>query len=205
MVKSTDIKIGHIYYVDYEPVRDGEFNGKHLSVVLKRNNDKYTFVVMPLTSSTNGDRVNKIKIGKMAGLPPSTRNKDTFAVFDQVRTVNANRFMAVKDAGNRIDVAMEGDVWLNLFELAVRDIVFNVPQDEKIAMLKKAYDRERFNKAKDLAYTVIKLRNSGAAADEKITALKDEIRDTLKDASYVLDAKQAANGIQKIFDEAVNR
>ncbi|MDR1320708.1 MAG: type II toxin-antitoxin system PemK/MazF family toxin [Gracilibacteraceae bacterium] len=111
-MKSTDIKIGHIYYVDYEPVRDGEFNGKHLSVVLKRNNDKYTFVVMPLTSSANGVGVNKIKIGKVAGLPPNIRNNDTYAVFDQVRTVNANRFMAVKDEGGRIDVSMERGVWL---------------------------------------------------------------------------------------------
>jgi mRNA-degrading endonuclease toxin of MazEF toxin-antitoxin module len=200
-VKSTDIKIGHIYYVDYEPVRDGEFNGKHLSVVLKRNNDKYTFVVMPLTSSANGNGVNKINIGKVAGLPPNIRSNDTYAVFDQVRTVNANRFMAVKDEGGRIDVSMERGVWLNLFELAVRDMVFNVGQDEKIAILKSAYDRERFNKAKDLAYAVIKLRNS---TDEKIAALKTEIWDTLKDAAYTLDAKQTADGIQKVFDEAVN-
>jgi ribosomal protein L7/L12 len=80
-------------------------------------------------------------------------------------------------------------------------MVFNVGQDEKIAILKSAYDRERFNKAKDLAYAVIKLRNS---TDEKITALKVEIRDTLKDAVYTLDAKQTADGIQKVFDEAVN-
>jgi uncharacterized protein YifN (PemK superfamily) len=198
-VKSTDIKIGHIYYVDYEPVRDGEFNGKHLSVVLKRNNDKYTFIVIPLTSSANGDGINKINIGKVAELPPNIRSNDTYAVFDQVRTVNANRFMAVKDDGGRMDVSMERGVWLNLFELAVRDMVFNVGQDEKISILKSVYDRERFNKAKDLAYAVIKLRNS---TDEKIAALKAEIRDTLKDAAYTLDAKQTADGIQEIFDEA---
>jgi uncharacterized protein YifN (PemK superfamily) len=204
-VKSADIKIGHVYYVDYEPVRDGEFNGKHLSVVLKRNNDKYTFVVMPLTSSANGDGVNKINIGKIAGLPPNIRNSDTYAVFDQVRTVNANRFMAVKDAGNRIDVCMERGVRLNLFELAVRDMIFNVGQDEKIAVLKSAYDMERFNKAKDLAYTIIRLRNSGTATDEKIAALETEIRNTLKGAAYALNAKQTADGIQKVFDEAANR
>jgi uncharacterized protein YifN (PemK superfamily) len=200
-MKSTDIKIGHIYYVDYEPVRDGEFNGKHLSVVLKRNNDKYTFIVIPLTSSANGDGINKINIGKVAELPPNIRSNDTYAVFDQVRTVNANRFMAVRDEGSRIDVSMERGVWLNLFELVVRDMVFNIRQDEKISILKSVYDRERFNKAKDLAYAVIKLRNS---TDEKIVALKAEIRDTLKDTAYTLDAKQTADGIQKVFDEAAS-
>jgi mRNA-degrading endonuclease toxin of MazEF toxin-antitoxin module len=204
-VKSADIKVGHVYYVDYEPVRDGEFNGKHLSVVLKRNNDKYTFVVMPLTSSANGDGVNKINIGQIAGLPQNIRSKDTYAVFDQVRTVNANRFMAVKDAGNRTDVSMDHGVWLSLFELAVRDMVFNVGQNDRISVLKNAHDRECFIKAKDLAYTVIKLRNSGLASDEKIAALKAEIRDILKDAAYTLNAKEAADGVQKVFDEAVIR
>jgi len=57
-LKVSDIKVGNIYYVDYEPVRKGKFNGLHLSVVLKRNNDRHTFVVMPLTSSVNGDGIN---------------------------------------------------------------------------------------------------------------------------------------------------
>jgi mRNA-degrading endonuclease toxin of MazEF toxin-antitoxin module len=204
-LKSTDIKIGHIHYVDYEPVRGGEFNGKHLSVVLKRNNDKYTFVVMPLTSSANGVGVNKVKLGRIDGLPPNIRDKDTYAVFDQVRTVNANRFVVVKDMGDRLEIAMKSGVWLGLFESAVSDMVFNVGQDEKISVLKSLYDKERFNKAKDLAYSIIKLRKTGAAADEKIAALKAEIPGTLKDAAYSLDAKQMEDGIQRIFDEALNR
>jgi uncharacterized protein YifN (PemK superfamily) len=203
-LKLSEIKIGCVYYVDYEPVRDGEFNGKHLSVVLKRNNDKYTFVVMPLTSSANGDGVNKIKIGKIAGLPQKLSVKDTYAVFDQVRTVNANRFFSVKDGGNNISVPMDGTVLLGLYELAIRDMIFNLSQDEKIAALKNAYERERFNKAKDIAYNIIKLRKSGAAADEKITALKNEIKEIIKNAPYVLDAKQQADGIQEIFNEALN-
>jgi mRNA-degrading endonuclease toxin of MazEF toxin-antitoxin module len=203
-VKLSDIKIGYVYYVDYEPVRNGEFNGKHLSVVLKRNNDKYTFVVMPLTSSANGDGVNKINIGKIAGLPPNLYSKDTYAVFDQVRTVNANRFSSVKSGGNSIDVPMDKTIWLNLFTFAIRDMIYNIGQDEKIAALKSVYDRENLNKALDLAYNIIKLRKSGAAADEKIAAIKNEIRETLKYASYTLDAKQTADGIQKIFDEALN-
>ena len=203
-MKSSDIKIGHIYYVDYEPVRNGEFNGKHLSVVLKRNNDKYTFVVIPLTSSANGDGVNKINIGKIAGLPPNIKSKDTYAVYDQMRTVNANRFFAVKDGGNKIDVPMDNTVWLSLYELIMRDMIFNISQEEKIAVLKSAYDRERFNKAKDLAYNIIKLRKSGAS-EEEIAVIKTEIRDTLKDAAYKLDAKQTADGIKNIFDEAIKK
>ena len=204
-MKASDIKAGHIYYVDYEPVRNGEFNGLHLSAVLKKNNDKHTFVVMPLTSSANGDGINKVNIGKVSGLPPNIKSKDTYAVFNQTRTVNASRFRAVKSEGGRIDVPLDNGVMPELLDLLMRDVLYEVKQDEKIAILKKAYDKERFNKAKDLAYNIIKLRKSGVGSmdEERITVLKAEIQDTLKEASYVLDATQIADGIQKIFAEAL--
>jgi len=202
-VKASDIKIGHIYYVNFDPVLHGEFNGKHLSVVLKRNNDKYTFVVMPLTSSANGVGVNKINIGKIAALPASIKAKDTYAVYDQVRTVNANRFVTVKSGSSSIHVPLDSAIWLNLFELAMRDALYYVGQDDKIALLKKAYDRECFIKAKDLAYSVIKLRKAATGNENRISALLDEIGDTLKGLSYSLDAEQLADGIDSIFNEAL--
>ena len=202
-MKLSEIKLCHIYYVDYEPVRNGEFNGKHLSVVLKRNNDKFTYVVMPLTSSANGEGVNKINIGRVAGLPLNLQNKDTYAVYDQVRTVNASRFFAVKSGGGKIDVLMDNMVWLKLFGFAAQDMIFNLSQDDKLLVLKNAYDRERFNKAKDIAYNIIKLRKT-STTDEAITALKTEIRETIKDATYTLEAKQVTDGIQEIFNESLN-
>ena len=201
-MKASDIKIGHVYYVDYEPVKNGEFNGRHLSVVLKKNNDKVTFVVMPLTSSPNGDGVNKINIGKIAGLPPSIKTKDTYAVYNQVRTVNSMRFYSVKNGSMRLDVPMDNAVWLNLFELAIRDMIHNMNQDIKIIVLKNVYDLERFAKAKDLAYSIIKLQKAAAPDYDRIAALKSEIRETLKGATYTLDVKQSADGIQEIFNES---
>ena len=202
-MKASDIKVGNIYYVDYEPVRNGEFNGLHLSVALKKNNDKVTFVVMPLTSSANGDGINKVNIGKVAGLPPNIRTKDTYAVYNQVRTVNASRFIAVKGKGGKIDVPVDSGIMQELYGLLMLDVLYNIPQDDKISVLKKAYDSERCNKARDLAYNIIKLRKKGAS-EEKITALKNEIRETLKEASYTLDAAHIADGAQVIFDEALN-
>ena len=202
-VKIADIQIGHLYYVDYEPVQAGEFNGIHLSVVLKKNNDKTTFIVMPLTSSSNGENVNKIKIGKIAGLPQDTRNKVSYAVFNQIRTVNANRIIAIKDAGRYISVPLERDIFLRLLTYAMRDLFFSLNQDEKINIAKKIYDFERFNKAKDLAYNIIKLKKDNAA-EEKITALKVLIRETINGVSYVLDTKQKADGIHEIFYESMD-
>jgi len=202
-MKASDIKIGHVYYVNFEPVRNGEFNGKHLSVVLKRNNDKYTFVVMPLTSSANGVGVNKVNIGKISALPVNIKAKDSYAVFDQVRTVNASRFVTVKSGNNSIHVLIDNTILLNLFELAMRDTLYDVSQDDKIAVLKKTYDWECFTKAKDLAYSIIKLRKAVTGNEKKISALIDEVGNTLKDSTYSLDAKQLADGIDSIFGEAL--
>jgi len=201
-VKSSDIKIGYIYYVDYEPVKIGEFNGKHLSVVMKKNNDKATFIVMPLTSSANGEGVNKINIGKIAGLPPSIKNKNTYAVFNQVRTVNASRFSSVKSGIVPTTVPMDKTVWLHLFEFVICDITHNINLDKRIAVLKSAYDKERFAYAKDLAYNIIRLRKADFPDETRINASKKEIRTVLKGLSYSLDSKQLADGIQNIFDES---
>ena len=35
-MRAGDIKAGHIYNVIFDPVRDCEFDGKHLAVVLKK-------------------------------------------------------------------------------------------------------------------------------------------------------------------------
>jgi mRNA-degrading endonuclease toxin of MazEF toxin-antitoxin module len=197
--------IGHVYYVLYDPVQVGEFNGKHLSVVLKRNNDKYTFVVMPLTSSANGDGINKLSIGKLPGLPSNIKGADTYAVFDQVRTVSSNRFFYIKSGSKSIDVSIDNVILLRLFSLAMRDILYDIEQDDKIAVLKTAYDRERFTKAKDLAYDIVKMRRSASSDVNVIAMLMKEIRLTLKDAVYTFDEKQAADGIKGIIDEALGK
>lgn len=205
-MRASDIKVGHIYYVDYEPVRSGEFDKLHLSVVLKKNNDKHTFFVMPLTSSPNGDGVNKVNIGKIIALPPNIRDKDTYAVFNQARTVNASRFIAIKSGGGRISVSLDNCTMQKLYGLLIGDVLYNMPPDDKIYILKQAYDKERINKAKDLAYIIIRLRKEGIIreTEEKIAVLKNKIRETIKGVSYTLDATQIADGIQKIFAEAIN-
>jgi len=47
-MKTAEIEVGHIYYVDYEPTRRGEFGKLHMCVVLKKNNDLITFVTVPI-------------------------------------------------------------------------------------------------------------------------------------------------------------
>lgn len=75
----------------------------NLALVLKKNKDNRTVIVVPLTKSSNGEGVNKINVGKIESLPNNLKNRDSFAVYNQVRTVNCDRFYALKDdAGDRV-------------------------------------------------------------------------------------------------------
>ena len=59
---------------------------------------------MPLTSSPNGNGINKIFTGKILTLPSSLRTNDTYAVLNQIRTLNASRFISLKEGRETIDV-----------------------------------------------------------------------------------------------------
>ena len=96
-MKFSNVKEKHIYNVIFDPVEPCEFDKKHLALVLKKNNDKKTCIVVPLTSEDNGDGVNKINIGYISTLPTSLKCNNTYAVINQVRTVNVSRFIALKE------------------------------------------------------------------------------------------------------------
>ena len=201
-MRFSDIKVGYIYNVIFDPVRDCEFDGKHLAVVLKRNNDKATFIVMPLTSAPNGVGVNKIKLGAMNSLPSSLKTNDTYAVYNQVRTVNADRFIALKEGSAVKECPMEKNIFHKLLFLSLREIVYSISQDERIEILKSVYEAELISKAKDIAYQIVKLRKDENPNKEKIDELLVQISETIKGITYSLDKQLVKDGIDTIFDEA---
>lgn len=201
-MRFSDIKVGYIYNVIFDPVRDCEFDGKHLAVVLKRNNDKTTFIVMPLTSAPNGVGVNKIKLGAINSLPSSLKTNDTYAVYNQVRTVNANRFIALKEGSAVKECPMEKHIFHKLLFLGLREMVYCIPQEERIEILKSVYETELISKAKDMAYQIVKLRKEKNPNEEKIDELLVQISETIKGITYPLDKQLVKDGIDTIFDEA---
>lgn len=203
-MRFSDIKVGYIYNVIFDPVRDCEFDGKHLAVVLKRNNDKATFIVMPLTSAPNGVGVNKIKLGPMNSLPSSLKSNDTYAVYNQVRTVNADRFIALKEGREVKECQMEKQIFHKLLSLGLREMVYSIPQDERIEILKCAYEAEVVLKAKDIAYRIVKLRKEESPDIEQIDELLVQIRDIIKGVTYSLDKQFVKDGIDVIINEAKN-
>ena len=203
-MRFSDIKVGYIYNVIFDPVRDCEFDRKHLAVVLKRNNDKATFIVMPLTSAPNGVGVNKIKLGAMNSLPSSLKTNDTYAVYNQVRTVNADRFIALKEGSAVKECPMEKYIFHKLLFLGLREMVYSIPQDERIEILKSAYEAELISKAKDMAYQIVKLRKEEIPDKKKIDEFLVQINETIKGVTYSLDKQFVKDGIDAIFNEAKN-
>lgn len=201
-MRFSDIKVGYIYNVIFDPVRNCEFNGKHLAVVLKRNNDKATYIVMPLTSAPNGVGVNKIKLGPMNCLPSSLKGNDTYAVYNQVRTVNADRFIALKEGGTVKECEMEKSVFHNLVFLGLREMVYSIPQDDRIEILKRTCEAELISKAKDIGYQIVRLRKDDAPDTDKIRELLIQVQDIIKNVPYSLDGQLVKDGIEAIFEEA---
>ena len=201
-MRFSDIKVGYIYNVIFDPVRDCEFDGKHLAVVLKKNNDKATFIGMPLTSAPNGVGVNKIKLGAMNSLPSSLKTNDTYAVYNQIRTVNADRFIALKEGSAVKECPMEKYIFHKLLFLGLREMVYSIPQEERIEILKSVYEAELISKAKDMAYQIVKLRKEENPNKEKLDELLVQISETIKGITYSLDKQLVKDGIDTIFDEA---
>lgn len=201
-MRFSDIKVGYIYNVIFDPVRDCEFDGKHLAVALKRNNDKATFIVMPLTSAPNGVGVNKIKLGAMNSLPSSLKSNDTYAVYNQVRTVNSNRFIALKEGSAVKECPMEKHVFHKLLFLGLREMIYSIPQDERIEILKSAYEAELISKAKDIAYQIEKLRKEEIPDKKQIDEFLVQINETIKGVTYSLDKQLVKDGIDAVFNEA---
>lgn len=129
-MKAADIKVGHIYYVDFEPTQMGEFNDRHLAVVIKKNHAKITFVVIPMTSSDKGVGVNKIKLGCLDCLPQNLKQKESYAVIDQIRTLNARRFNSLKEGKNIVDAVMPEDKMTLLYKEVIKDLLHDVPQEK---------------------------------------------------------------------------
>ena len=147
-MKAQEIKIKHIYYVDFEPTQKGEFGKKHLAVVLKKNHDKITFVLIPLTSKENGLNINKINLGKINNLPQNIRDKETYAVLDQIRTVSSNRFYKLKENGEYIEVELSDDKFMMLFEYIFKDLSFNLNEGDKTHIYWNLYKESIVNKMK---------------------------------------------------------
>lgn len=133
-MKPSEIKVGHMYYVDFEPHRPLEFAKRHLAIVLKKNHDKVTFVVVPMTSK-DGSRVNKLPLGKLDCLPKNLQQKDAYVVVDQVRTVNSSRFSNLFENHAVFEAVVPEELMVSVYRAVIRDLLHDVSKDTLLKIL----------------------------------------------------------------------
>ncbi len=129
-MKASEIKVGHIYFVDYDPVELGEFGKKHLGIVLKKNANSITFVTVPLTSNKDGAGVNKLPLGKLSCLPLSLQNKESYAVIDQLRTASCTRFSPILDNNQPFEAILPRDKMIEIYKSIISDLIRDVPDED---------------------------------------------------------------------------
>jgi uncharacterized protein YifN (PemK superfamily) len=201
-MRYDDIKEKHIYNVIFDPVRPNEFDNTHLAVVVKKNNDKKTAIVIPLTTSDNGEGYNKISVGKLQSLPPNLRKDDSYAVYNQVRTVNHKRFMALKDDdGNRKDCPI-GDYWFNtLVALSSNELLETLSNEDSMKYHYSRYIELNVRELIEISYEIKRMKRENKSKTEiipfvnKICELSD---DKIKYNDYI-GTVDLQNGILDII------
>jgi len=123
-----------MYYVNFEPIRFGEFGKHHLAIVLNKSNDNITFIVVPLTSKAEGNN-GKIQIDVKEQLPSHLRNKETYAVYDQIRTVSASRFQRLTDNGETWDAIVPKSEMKRVIQAVVKNILSDLPNEAQRELL----------------------------------------------------------------------
>ncbi|APH14708.1 pemK-like family protein [Clostridium sporogenes] len=208
-MKYSDIKERHVYNVDFDPVKSCEFNGIHLAIVLKKNIDKKTIIVVPLTSKQNGEGVNKINIGKITTLPDNLKQDDSYAVYNQVRTVNSGRFLALKnDLGNRIDVNVNEELFDAVLTLCLDEVSIKLSNNGKIEYYTQKYISVIMDNVINTAYEIKRiLKTNFIERDAKIKELQLTIVNLLNlnlDYKSYIKEVDRENGIVNIIEKCMD-
>lgn len=190
-----DIKERRVYYVDFSPVKFGEFptNSKlHLAIVLKKNNDKNTVVVVPLTGNESGLGKNKECI-LINSLPKRLKGKKSYIVKDQIRTLNVERINKIYDNNNEVDVFIEDELYLKVIKFIQEEVSKKITLDEKIEVYKDKLSELYKLKLVELAYIVKR--------GENIESIRTKIEGILyNDIEYKFTDKEKEDGIENIIN-----
>jgi len=184
MYYRNNIEPKHIYYVTFDPVKGNEFSGKHLALVLKLNKDNRTAVVLPLTSSPQGVGGNKKSLDYILSLPSNLRETETYAILDQIRTVDFKRFTQAKDKGKFITPIVENKLFKKIWIIILEEGLYNVPEDDKIHIYEKLYSKALVTKVQNLAYGIIKEKKVATPDMRKISSIENEIIEIINKVPY---------------------
>jgi mRNA-degrading endonuclease toxin of MazEF toxin-antitoxin module len=198
-MRFSDVKEKYLYYVDFDPVKECEFDRKHLAVVLKKNNDKKTAIVMPLTSKKNGVGKNKLLIPTIEDLPERLKGDDSYAVYDQVRSVNFRRFEPIfkeKNGQEIVNVKMDDELFILLIEKGTEELEKKLSLEEKLKLYNKKLNKSINEKIVNMAYEIKKSKED----KEKIKRIETEIKEIVyNNMKYIFTEKEKEDGIEDMI------
>lgn len=195
-----EINERHIYNVNFEPVRNAEFRGSHFALVLKKNPDDRSVVVMPLTSSKKGLGISKVLVEKINTLPSNLRENDTYAVFNQVRTIDVSRISKLRELSVNPPTYVEAEIsekdFKYLVELALEHIGDKLTKEEKLEYHFKKGIAIRTDLILECAYRIKKLDTQNKTIDDEVKKNENE--------KEIERLKNKLSGIIKITDTTIN-
>lgn len=205
-MKYSDVLVRHIYNVDFDPVRECEFNGIHLAVVLKKNNDNKTMLVAPLTRSSNGDGDNKTNLGKIATLPVNLRNSDSYLVYNQVRVVNCSRVLSLKDENrNRMNCDIGSVLFSEILAYCSDEVNSIMPLEERAHYHYKSYVKAIMAQVINAGYTIKRMLEAKESAT-KVSYQSMQLVGLLNNLPFKehMGHTEKQNGIDLIIEKCLN-
>lgn len=176
-IRVKDIKEKRVYYVDYEPSVGNEFGKHHLSLVLKKNREDKTLIVVPLTGKKDNRTPEKtIKI-KVEGLPERLKHKESYAVINKVRTLDYSMFEHILDV-KIIEVEVSDVEFTNLISHITDELEESLDLETKKKMYAEKIDRAINKEIKNLVYEYKRLKEN---RDGIVTKIMDIIYNNNKD------------------------
>lgn len=211
---SKEIKVKHVYYVDFNRVRESEFKDNHLAVVLRKNkNNKNkgdeTFIVIPLTKQETRDN-SGLEI-KIDGLPTKIKGNKSFAIGNKIRSVNYSRFTYIVDDNSQLakDIKVDDETFRTLIEHGVTHLEHALTIEEKIDLHKAKLDI--FTKAhiRDLAFKIKKAKKE----NEEYESIENNIMDIIIDKNsdlldidkYNLSQEDIKSEIKDIIENVIEK
>lgn len=176
-IRVKDIKEKRVYYVDYEPSVGNEFGKHHLSLVLKKNREDKTLIVVLLTGKKDNRTPEKtIKI-KVEDLPERLKQKESYAVINKVRTLDYSRFEHILD-GKFIEVEVSDAEFTNLISHITDELEESLDLETKKKIYAEKIDRAINKEIKNLVYEYKRLKEN---RDGIVTKIMDIIYNNNKD------------------------
>lgn len=216
-LRFSDIKVGHIYYADLNPVKQYEFGDNHLCIVLEKCLDKRSVVIISLTSKSSGVGGNKEKLGVVQELPKRLTEKkgnpvNTYIVFDQVRTVVCNRLQYIYDGkdenGNNklVEVPVGAAIYKNIISQLADLKVKNLSVEEQARYHKNKLFDLTLDMLLENIFSVIKGNLVINDVHQKINEAYTLLSNIKPGFSINMHVKEPhKNEVQQVLDEVLGR